>query len=79
MNDPDRPTCCSCHICPPCPYCVDGDRSQDFVMPFGKFKGLSLEDIMESEPAYLEWVYNNFEEDKLSEEIRDHIETVLGI
>ena len=54
-------------------------RSEDFKMPVGKYKGLTLEEIKEVAPSYLEWIYDNFEEDIQSEEIRTHIENVVDV
>lgn len=33
----------------------------DHVLTFGKYKGESIEDILETDPQYLIWLHNNSE------------------
>ena len=43
------------------------------ILPFGKLKGFTVEEILESKPSYLEWCLNEFiikADDELEEEIR---------
>ena len=44
---------------PPQPMTLE--RALSFVMPVGKHKGKTLEEIAKSDPAYLEWVAHTFE------------------
>lgn len=34
-------------------------RDKNFVMPFGRFKGISIDDVMYSDPKYLLWLHDN--------------------
>lgn len=38
-----------------------------FVMPFGKYKGETISDIIETDPGYAEWAADNMENDKIRE------------
>ena len=34
-------------------------KSKDYVLNFGKYKGNSIDDIMEIDPKYLMWLHEN--------------------
>lgn len=38
-----------------------------FVMPFGKYKGESVADIVASDPGYAEWAIENLQDPKIRE------------
>ncbi|MGYP001338022402 len=42
-------------------------RDRNWVMPFGKFKGLALSEIIENDPQYLVWLVDNTDLDFHSE------------
>ena len=56
----------------------DADRQPlhvtlETILPFGKLKGFTVEEILEKMPSYLEWCLNEFiieADDELEEEIR---------
>jgi hypothetical protein len=46
---------------------------EDFVMPFGKYKGETLGDIAASDPAYLDWLAGL---DNLYEDTRKAVDAI---
>jgi hypothetical protein len=47
-------------------------RPREVTLEFGKYKGKTVEDIYDSDPEYLRWVYNNVKlNDQVKESIRD--------
>lgn len=49
-------------------------RDRNWIMPFGKFKGTPLSEIIENDPQYLIWLVDNTDLDFHSE-IMDEIES----
>lgn len=49
-------------------------RDRNWIMPFGKFKGTSLSEIIENDPQYIVWLQGNTDLDFHSD-IMDEIET----
>jgi hypothetical protein len=47
---------------------------RDYVLTFGKYKGESLDDILETNPQYLVWLHLNSEFFELSSELLDEAE-----
>lgn len=48
-------------------------RDRNWIMPFGKFKGLALSEIIKNDPQYLVWLVDNTDLDFHSE-IMDEVE-----
>jgi hypothetical protein len=48
---------------------VSAGKPEDVVMPFGKFKGRTLGDILAERPSYLAWVQGLELRDKLREAV----------
>lgn len=44
------------------------------ILVFGKYKGYSIDDIMETNPQYLIWLHNNNEFFELGHELLDECE-----
>jgi len=51
---------------------------KDSIVTFGKYKGSSIEDIFETDPYYIVWVYDNvLTQDVISDELyEDAIDTI---
>lgn len=49
----------------------------DDKMPFGKYRGYTLSDIIEVDPDYLEWCCNNTKV-KITEDVKEYIKYVKG-
>lgn len=50
------------------------DKSKDFVMPFGKHRGSTLEEIYVYDKGYLDWCLENLESDDIIEKIEECFE-----
>lgn len=48
--------------------------SEEFVMPFGKYRGSTLEEIHVEDPSYLHWAYETVD----NEEVRNAILEFCG-
>lgn len=51
-------------------------RDRDFVMPFGKFQGISIGDLIHAKPDYLLWLHNNTDFE-LHADLLDEIEEAM--
>lgn len=49
-------------------------RSKDYVMPFGKYKGETIADLLFDDPAYLEWLHTNTDFE-LHADLLDEVQT----
>lgn len=49
-------------------------RDRDFVMPFGKYKGETIGDLIFDDPGYLEWLHKNTDFE-LHADLLDEVET----
>jgi len=49
-------------------------RDRNWIMPFGKFKGTALSEIIENDPQYIEWLVSNTDLDFHSD-IMDEVES----
>lgn len=49
----------------------------DDKMPFGKYKGYTLSEVIEVDPSYLEWCCNNLNV-KVTEDVKEYIKYVKG-
>ncbi len=49
-------------------------RDRNFVMPFGKYKGESIADLLFDDPAYLEWLHKNTDFE-LHADLLDEVQT----
>lgn len=47
----------------------------DDVMDFGKYKGKSVEDVLEEDPSYLLWLLENSERFEVDDALQDAITT----
>lgn len=45
-----------------------------YVLSFGKFRGYSIDDIMDCQPQYLVWLHNNSNTFELSADLLDEAE-----
>ena len=54
------------------------ERLREYIMPFGKWRGSTLEDIYYEDKSYLEWCVDNLEIEKIRlkiEEVLDDMST----
>ena len=49
-------------------------RAREFVMPFGKFKGMSLDEIATENRAYLEWAVDSLDKPNIVRAIRAYLD-----
>lgn len=52
-------------------------RDRDFVMPFGRFKGISIDDLIHAKPDYLKWLHDNSETFELHADLLDEVEEAM--
>lgn len=52
-------------------YLVLGERDR---LPFGKYRGRTVRDIMNNDPQYLWWVIENMIDFRIADELHDEIE-----
>ena len=45
-----------------------------FKMPFGKYKGQSLDEICAEDPGYLHWAAKNLDDGYVTEKIKEYLE-----
>lgn len=61
-------------LCAGCGRFVSWKRhvsNSEFVMPFGKYRGMTLLEILDRDRHYLEWALNNFESGNLVNRIEE--------
>ena len=49
-------------------------QGRDFVMPFGKYQGQTLEEIYIEDKGYIEWLVDNMENDRIRESAEQCLE-----
>lgn len=55
-------------------------EAREFKMPFGKYKGLDLEEIYVRDKGYLEYIYENVDDKpELTEKIADLLEEMKDV
>jgi hypothetical protein len=47
---------------------------REYILTFGKYKGESIDELMEVNPQYLYWLHNNSDFFELSSEVLDEAE-----
>ncbi len=52
-------------------------RDRDYILPFGKYKGTSVGDVLELNPGYLLWAVENIEWFDLHADILEEAEEVM--
>lgn len=48
-------------------------RFNDYIFPFGKYKGEFVADVVLEDPNYIDWVLNNIDNEELKEAIQWHL------
>lgn len=51
-------------------------RDKDFLMPFGKYKDISIGDLIYAKPGYLLWLHNNTDFE-LHADLLDEVEKAM--
>lgn len=46
-------------------------------MPFGRFKGISIDDLIHAKPDYLKWLHDNSETFELHADLLDEVEEAM--
>lgn len=55
------------------------ENAGNFIMPFGKYRGMSLDDIYCENPDYLEWIKDNFEDGWIQEKVKQYLWSPNGM
>ena len=48
---------------------------KDYEMPFGKYEGMTLDEIYAEDPDYLEWIKDTFEDGKVKIRVTKYLRT----
>ncbi len=54
-------------------------NNEDFILPFGKYQGMTLLEVKQTDVTYLEWLYHNLDNKPINDQIRNHIEVLLSV
>ena len=71
--------CWKCNACQECVQkekCNCADKQNMYstnTMKFGKYKGMTIKDVREADPAYLMWVYSSIPKHKIEEDLYHYI------
>ena len=71
--------CWSCGACQECKQkeewtCINQQKLYGAnIMRFGKYKGMTIQDVREADPAYLMWIYTNLPKHKIEEDLYHYI------
>lgn len=52
-------------------------RDRDYCIPFGRFKGCSIADIIHAKPDYLKWLHEKSETFELHADLLEEVEAAM--
>jgi ribosomal protein L37E len=62
-----------CHGCGQKAFLSHNKTNEEWRMPFGKYKGMTITDIKDENPAYIEWAALNFTDEKIRQRFEDEL------
>lgn len=65
-------------IRPSCPVFKRQDFALYDTLPFGKYKGSTIKEIIEDDPSYIEWCQDAIDDFELNDSAADYLEETLN-